>query len=81
MNKNIFLPADILLPDFKKVDGTRYAVVACDQFTSEPAVWAQTESIVGDALSTLRFILPELWLSERKERVPGRSCPAGVPGW
>ena len=66
-----FYPADILLPDFKRVDGTRYAVVACDQFTSEPAVWDETEKIVGDAPSTLRFILPELWLSERKERIPG----------
>ena len=66
-----FYPADILLPDFKKVDGTRYAVVACDQFTSEPAVWEETETVVGDALSTLRFILPELFLSERKERIPG----------
>ena len=65
-----FYPADILLPDFSKTDGTRYSVVACDQFTSEPAVWAETESIVGNAPSTLRFILPELWLSERKARIP-----------
>ena len=66
-----FYPADILLPDFKKTDGTKYAVVACDQFTSEPAVWDETESIVGESPSTLRFILPELWLSERKARIPG----------
>ena len=66
-----FYPADILLPDFKKVDGEKYAVVACDQFTSEPAVWDETERIVGDAPSTLRFILPELYLSERKKRIPG----------
>ena len=55
-----FYPADILLPDFKKADGEKYAVVACDQFTSEPAVWEETEKIVGDAPSALRFILPEL---------------------
>ena len=66
-----FYPADILLPDFKKVDGEKYAVVACDQFTSEPAVWEETEKIVGNAPSALRFILPELYLSERKERIPG----------
>lgn len=66
-----FYPADILLPDFKKKDGEKYAVVACDQFTSEPAVWEETEKIVGDAPSALRFILPELYLSERKERIPG----------
>ena len=66
-----FYPADILLPDFEKTDGTRYAVVACDQFTSEPAVWEETEGIVGDAFSTLRFILPELYLKNRAERIPG----------
>ena len=66
-----FYPADILLPDFKKTDGEKYAVVACDQFTSEPAVWEETEKIVGEAPSALRFILPELYLSERKERIPG----------
>ena len=66
-----FYPADILLPDFEKTDGTRYAVVACDQFTSEPAVWEETENLVGDAFSTLRFILPELYLKYRAERIPG----------
>ena len=29
-------PADILLPDFSVVDGTKWACVACDQYTSEP---------------------------------------------
>ena len=63
-------PSNILLPDFAKVDGSRYAVVACDQFTSEPAVWEETKQIVGDAPSALNFILPELYLSERAERIP-----------
>ena len=35
MNK-CFSAADILLPDFNKVDAEKWAVVACDQFTSEP---------------------------------------------
>ena len=30
-------PADILLPDFDLVDGTRWACIACDQFTGEPS--------------------------------------------
>ena len=30
-----FGAADILLPNFEQVDGTRWAVVACDQYTSE----------------------------------------------
>ena len=37
MKKNCFLPADILLP--KDADMTRWSVVACDQYTSEPEYW------------------------------------------
>ena len=33
-----FYPADILLPN-KDVDMEKWAVVACDQFTSEPEYW------------------------------------------
>ena len=62
--------ADLLLPDFSQVDGSKYAVVACDQYTSEPNVWHETERIVGDAPSTLSMILPEVWLDERAARVP-----------
>ena len=53
------LPADILLPDFSRVDGEKWAVVACDQYTSEPEYWKGVEETVGDAPSTLRLILPE----------------------
>ena len=38
---------------------TKWAVVACDQFTSEPEYWQAVEQTVGDAPSTLRLILPE----------------------
>ena len=61
MNKKFeklgFYPADILLP--KGQDMTKWAVVACDQFTSEPEYWQAVEEKVGDAPSTLRLILPE----------------------
>ena len=61
MNKKFeklgFYPADILLP--KKADMSKWAVVACDQFTSEPEYWERVEKTVGDAPSTLRLILPE----------------------
>ena len=52
-----FYPADILLP--KDADMEKWAVVACDQFTSEPEYWRRVERNVGDAPSTLRLILPE----------------------
>ena len=61
MNKKFeklgFYPADILMP--KDCDMTKWAVVACDQFTSEPEYWEAVEKQVGDAPSTLRLILPE----------------------
>lgn len=66
-----FGAADILLPDFEKVDGTRWAVVACDQYTSEPQYWEAVEAQVGDAPSTLRMILPEVYLSEADARIDG----------
>ena len=62
--------AEILLPDFQKTDGTRWAVVACDQFTSEAHYWESVKASVGDAPSTLSMILPEVYLSETEKRVP-----------
>lgn len=65
-----FFSADILLPDFNKVDAKKWAVVACDQFTSEPHYWEAVENEVGDAPSTLRMILPEVYLGESAQRIP-----------
>jgi hypothetical protein len=45
-------------------DLTRWAVIACDQFTSQPEYWQQVERIVGEAPSTFRLILPEVQLEE-----------------
>lgn len=56
-----FRPADILLPE--AADMTRWAVVACDQFTSQPEYWQAVEETVGDAPSALRLILPEAELN------------------
>ncbi len=68
--KYSFIPADILLPDFSEHEAYRWAVVACDQFTSEPEYWEAVEHKVGDAPSTLRMILPEVYLDEQAERIP-----------
>ncbi len=57
-----FYPADVLLP--KDADMTRWAVVACDQFTSQPEYWQAVEDTVGGAHSTLRLILPEARLND-----------------
>lgn len=57
-----FYPADILLP--KNADMTKWAVVACDQFTSQPEYWEAVEKTVGGAPSALRLILPEAGLND-----------------
>ena len=67
---NYLLPADILLPDFNTVDGTAYATIACDQFTSDEAYWARVRETVGDKPSTYSIILPEVYLAEAPVRVP-----------
>lgn len=54
---NHFYPAPILLP--KSADMYRWAVIACDQFTSDLAYWQRVRQQVGDAPSTLHMILPE----------------------
>lgn len=67
---NCFFAADILLPDFKCVDGTKWAVVACDQFTSQPEYWESARALVGDAPSALDLILPEAFLDRQDELLP-----------
>lgn len=44
------------------IDLHKWAVVACDQYTSEPEYWAQVAHEVGDAPSTLHLIFPEVYL-------------------
>ena len=56
----IFQPADILVPKEEALE--KWAVIACDQFSSEPDYWRETEAAVGGAPSALRLILPEVWL-------------------
>lgn len=53
----------ILLPA-PNADWTRWAVVACDQYTSQPEYWAAVDEFVGDVPSTLRLIFPEVFLEE-----------------
>jgi hypothetical protein len=44
------------------VDLFKWAVVACDQYTSEPDYWRRVAAEVGDAPSTLHLIFPEVFL-------------------
>lgn len=62
---NVFLPADLLLPVTDDMES--WAVIACDQFTSDPGYWAAVEEKVGTKPSTLRMILPEARLGTAGE--------------
>ena len=64
-NIGIMVP-EILMPA-KNVDLTKWACVACDQYTSQPDYWNKCEEIVGDAPSTLRLMLPEIYLEKPGE--------------
>ena len=53
----------ILLPK-KGTDMTAWAVIACDQFTSQMDYWEDVEKLVGDKPSTLRMMFPEAYLGK-----------------
>ena len=57
----IFKSADILIPK-GDVDFSKWSVVACDQYTSEPEYWREAQLIAGNNPSTLNIIFPEVYL-------------------
>ena len=57
---------EILLPKDGS-DMTKWAVVACDQYTSQPEYWKNAMDLVGDTPSTLNLILPEVYLETPRE--------------
>lgn len=74
-NENLVFPdvalsaPEILLPK-EGIDMAKWAVVACDQFTSQPEYWEMVDKLVGGEPSTLRLIFPEAFLEH--EDVEGR---------
>lgn len=71
---------DILLPR-EGIDRTKWAVVACDQFTSQPEYWDEAERIVGGAPSTLRLIHPEARLLQRPDEDPAEEIHRAMRGY
>lgn len=58
----IHLPT-LLLP-CGEVDLHKWSVVACDQYTSQREYWEEADRLVGSSPSTLRLVLPEVYLEE-----------------
>ena len=48
----------------KHVDMTRWSVIACDQYTSQPDYWERAAQMVGSSPSTLHLVLPEVYLEQ-----------------
>ncbi len=72
----------LLLPK-PGIDLQKWAVIACDQFTSEPEYWAEVARLIGDAPSTYHITLPEVYLDtpeEDRARAFHPGHDAEVPG-
>jgi len=65
MKNNVFVPADILIPE--GVSPENWSVVACDQFSSERDYWERVRGRVAGQPSTLGMIIPEAYLEEINE--------------
>ena len=65
----IFKKANILLPNVS--DYSKWSVVACDQYTSEPEYWNGVKEYIGRSASTLKLVFPEVYLDQggRKARI------------
>jgi hypothetical protein len=57
---------DIYIPS-AGIDLTKWAVIACDQFTSQPEYWNDVKRIVNGQPSTINLILPEIYLGTPEE--------------
>ncbi len=63
--KNLVKIPEILLPEKNYYE---WAVVACDQFTSEPWYWEKLDKTVGDKPSALRIVFPEVYLGKDDDK-------------
>ena len=76
---NVFKSADILLPN--QVDLEKWAVIACDQFTSDPAYWQRVRKTAGDGPSTIHMILPEAELGTADEAASVRAINGAMESY
>ena len=70
---NTIKASHIYLPR-KGVDMSKYAVIACDQYTSNLEYWDSLKEYIGDEVSTFHMIYPEAYL----ETTDGDSYIKGI---
>jgi uncharacterized protein (DUF1015 family) len=61
---NIGLKVPEIYMPRKGIDLYKWAVVACDQFTSQPDYWEKAKRVIGDDPSTMNLIYPEVYLED-----------------
>lgn len=71
----ILTQTEFLLPS-QGADMSRWAVIACDQFTSDRGYWERLAGYVGESPSTLKLILPEVYLPDGDEKQRARDIYA-----
>ncbi len=71
----ILTQTEFLLPS-QGADMSKWAVIACDQFTSDRGYWERLAGYVGESPSTLRLILPEVYLPDGDEKQRARDIYA-----
>ncbi len=60
---SVVVTPKILLP-INSIEKEKWAVIACDQFTSEPEYWDKIKAYVDNVPSTYHLILPEAYLDD-----------------
>lgn len=55
---------EILLPN-NETDLSKWSVVACDQYTSQPEYWNDVKALTGGEPSSLNVIFPEVYLEDK----------------
>ena len=64
---DILLPEEYANPDFMQ----KWAVIACDQYTSDINYWEQVKNFRGNNMSALDLIFPEIYLERESEAEQG----------
>ena len=73
---SVFKSTDILIPNHVEME--KWSVIACDQFTSDPAYWQRVRQAAGQGPSTIHLILPEAELGSEHEAQTVRNINAAM---
>lgn len=83
MKKTIFSSAGILLPKFSSdpTKMSKWAVIACDQFTSEPEYWDKCRALISGEPSAYDYIMPEAYLETEIEDIHNAEIEKNMHGF